>query len=106
MNITKATYGGVDCLPQVKSKIRGERLVLRVDNNIIGDTQVGTVKFLEIEINGELHSIREGGRYSNLCMESYTRKPIPRSYILESFIFTPESTTTNLTMYLCCKDNG
>ncbi len=64
MNITKATYGGVDCLPQVKSKIRGERLVLRVDNNIIGDTQVGTVKFLEIEINGELHSIREGHTFT------------------------------------------
>lgn len=60
MNITKATYGGVDCLEQVQSKIKGDSLILRVDNGIIGDTQVGVVKFLEIEINGELHSIREG----------------------------------------------
>ena len=64
MNITKATYGGVDCLQEIKSKIRGERLVLHVDNNIIGDTQVGVVKFLEIEINGELHSIREGNTFT------------------------------------------
>lgn len=64
MNITKATYGGVDCLHQVQSKIKGERLVLRVDNGIIGDTQVGVVKFLEIEINGELHSIREGNTFT------------------------------------------
>jgi len=45
MNITKATYGGVDCLEQVKSKIKGETLILRVDNGIIGDTQPGVVKF-------------------------------------------------------------
>lgn len=61
MNITKAAYGGVDCLEIIKSKIRGNTLILRVDNNIVGDTMVGVVKFLEIEINGELHKVREGG---------------------------------------------
>lgn len=61
MNITKATYGGVDCLEIIKSKIRDNTLILRVSNNIVGDTMVGVVKFLEIEINGELHKVREGG---------------------------------------------
>jgi hypothetical protein len=60
MIITKATYGGVDCLEQIKSKVKGNSLILRVDNGIIGDTQPGIVKFLEIEINGELQQIREG----------------------------------------------
>jgi hypothetical protein len=64
MNITKATYGGVDCLQQVKSKIKGETLILRVDNDIIGDTLPGVVKFLEIEINGELHKVREGHTFT------------------------------------------
>lgn len=64
MNISKATYGGVDCLSQVKSKIRGERLILRVDNGIIGDTMVGTVKFLEIEINGEFYKVKEGDTFT------------------------------------------
>lgn len=62
--ITKATYGGVDCLPQVKSKIKGNTLIVRVDNNIIGDSMVGSVKFLEIEINGELHKVREGDTFT------------------------------------------
>lgn len=60
MNITKASYGGVDCLEIIKSKIRGDKLVLRVDNNIVGDTMVGVVKFLEIEINGVHQKIKEG----------------------------------------------
>ena len=60
MNITKASYGGVDCLQVVKSKIRGNTLVLRVSNDIIGDTNVGVQKFLEIEINGVYQKIKEG----------------------------------------------
>ena len=64
MIITKATYGGADCTEQVKSKIKDNRLVLRADNNIIGDTRVGVVKYLEItgELNGEVfsESVREG----------------------------------------------
>ena len=49
MIITKATYGGVDCTDLIQSKIKGDRLILRADNNLIGDTMVGVVKYLQIE---------------------------------------------------------
>jgi hypothetical protein len=49
--ITKATYGGVDCTDKVKSAIRKGRLNLWVNNDIIGDTQPGKVKYLELEID-------------------------------------------------------
>lgn len=49
MEIIKATYGGVDCAHIVKSKIKGNRLILRACNDIIGDTNPGVVKYLEIE---------------------------------------------------------
>lgn len=49
LTITKATYGGVDCTQTVQLKIRGECLILRVDNNIVGDTHPGVVKFLQVE---------------------------------------------------------
>lgn len=52
MIITKATYGEVDCTDIIKSKIKDNKLILRADNNIIGDTKVGVVKYLEI--TGEL----------------------------------------------------
>jgi len=49
--ITKATYGGVDCTDKVKSAIRKGRLNLWVNNDIIGDTQPGKVKYLELEVS-------------------------------------------------------
>jgi hypothetical protein len=49
MFITKATYGGVDCTDLIQSKIKGDKLILRADNNLIGDTMVGVVKYLQIE---------------------------------------------------------
>ena len=63
MNITYATYGGVDCLERVKSILRGDRLILRADNNLIGDTMPGVVKWLEIEINGVRERIKEGDTF-------------------------------------------
>jgi len=64
MFITKATYGGVDCTDLIKSKINGNRLILRADNNLIGDTMVGVVKYLQItgEYEGEefVSTTREG----------------------------------------------
>lgn len=64
MIITKATYGDVDCTDIIKSKIKDNRLVLRADNNIMGDTNVGVVKYLEItgELGGNLflEKVREG----------------------------------------------
>ena len=48
--IKKATYGGVDCTDKVKSFIKKGRLNLWVNNDIIGDTQPGKVKYLELEV--------------------------------------------------------
>ena len=64
MIITKATYGEADCTNVIQSKVKDNRLILRADNNIIGDTKVGVVKYLEItgELAGEVFTerIREG----------------------------------------------
>lgn len=53
MKIIKATYGGVDCTQQIQSRINGDKLIVRSNNNIIGDTQPGIVKYLEIQIEHE-----------------------------------------------------
>jgi len=50
MRIIKATYGGVDCTKEVQDKAVNNKLVIRADNNIIGDPKVGIVKELEINI--------------------------------------------------------
>ena len=64
LSINRATYGGKDCTEIVKSKINNRRLILRADNNIIGDTQAGVVKFLEVEGKWEgepfFERVREG----------------------------------------------
>jgi hypothetical protein len=59
MNIIKATYGGIDCTEIVRSKVRNGSLILRSDNNIIGDPQVGKIKKLVINIDGNEHVIEE-----------------------------------------------
>ncbi len=53
LKILKATYGGVDCNSQIQSKVNGNKLIIRSGNDIIGDTQPGTVKYLEIQIEHE-----------------------------------------------------
>ena len=63
MLITKATYGNIDCLEKVKSFISNDKLVLRASNEIVGDTQPGVVKWLELEINGVSYKIREGDTF-------------------------------------------
>lgn len=64
LEIIKATYGGNDCTEQIKNKIVNNKLIVRSDNNIIGDPSVGVVKYLEIEANidGEIvkTNTREG----------------------------------------------
>ena len=64
MKITKATYGGADCTDLIQSKVSGDRLIIRSSNDLIGDTMVGQVKYLEIEgeLGGNLFSekVREG----------------------------------------------
>ena len=64
LKVIKATYGGEDCTALIQSKIKGDKLILRADNNLIGDTMVGVVKTLQItgEYEGEpfVSTTREG----------------------------------------------
>jgi hypothetical protein len=64
LNINYASYGGSDCTQLVRSKINKNKLVLRADNNLIGDVSPGIIKYLQIEgeYNGVLFSklIKEG----------------------------------------------
>jgi len=50
MRIIKATYGGVDCTKEVQDRVVNNKLVIRADNNIIGDPRVGVAKELKIDI--------------------------------------------------------
>jgi hypothetical protein len=60
MVINKATYGGVDCTAKVQSLVKNNQLIIRADNNIIGDPNVGFLKKLIIDIDGEIHTLSEG----------------------------------------------
>lgn len=63
MEIIKATYGGVDCIEKIRAKINGNKLIIRSSNDIIGDTQPGVVKYLDLTIENKgvitVHSIKE-----------------------------------------------
>lgn len=62
MFIINATYGGVDCTHVLQKKVVSGKIVIRSNNNIIGDPSVGNVKYLEVEFNdGHKESVREGG---------------------------------------------
>jgi len=61
MKIIKATYGDLDVTEIVKSKIIGNKLLIRACNSIFGDPNVNTVKYLIIEIEGSrTMSVKEG----------------------------------------------
>ena len=74
MRILTATYGGVDCTDLVQSKVKGDALVLRSSNSLMGDTKVGEVKYLHIEaeLAGEvfIEDVKEGG----ICVIPKTKK--------------------------------
>jgi hypothetical protein len=67
MKIINATYGNKDILNVISSKISGDKLLLKVNNDIIGDPQPGTLKYLEIEYehNGEL--LKESYKEGTIC---------------------------------------
>jgi hypothetical protein len=64
MRIIKATYGDTECTNQIESKIIKNKLIVRSNNDIIGDTRPGVIKYLKIEIEHEglisNHQIKEG----------------------------------------------
>lgn len=65
MKIIKATYGNKDCTEKLQSKVKGNSLIIHANNSIIGDPQVGVVKYLKVEaeIDGKIinESVKEGG---------------------------------------------
>lgn len=64
MKITKATYGSVDCTNILQNKIVADKLVIRANNDIIGDPAVGQTKYLEIEFgDGFQVKIKEGDTF-------------------------------------------
>jgi len=60
MNITKASYGGVDCTELVKLRVRNGSLILHSDNNIIGDPAVGKLKALVVIVDDKEYTTLEG----------------------------------------------
>ena len=48
MRIISAKYGGMDCTEIVRTRVKFDKLMLRVNNDIIGDPSVGQVKSLEL----------------------------------------------------------
>jgi hypothetical protein len=61
MKIIKATYGGDDCTNVLQSKIVAGKIVVRSNNDIIGDPAIGNVKYLEVEFDdGHVEVVREG----------------------------------------------
>ena len=58
MRILSANYGGRECKKEIEANINNNRLVIRADNNIVGDPKVGEVKYLIIEVEDEQLNIR------------------------------------------------
>jgi hypothetical protein len=48
MRIISAKYGGLDCTEIIRTRVKFDKLMLRVNNDIIGDPSVGQVKSLEL----------------------------------------------------------
>ena len=63
INIIRASYGGVDCTEVIKSKVKNGFLILRCNNDIIGDPNEGVPKSLVINIDGEDYLTPEGGLF-------------------------------------------
>ena len=61
MNIISATYGGVDCLHIVRSKVKGNRLIIMANNDIIGDPSPGNKKSLVVKFDTANVTVEEGG---------------------------------------------
>jgi len=58
MKIVKATYGGIDVSEKLINQIKNDKILIRVGNDIFGDTKVGVLKDLEVEFyhDGVLHT--------------------------------------------------
>jgi hypothetical protein len=89
LTIKNATYGGVDCTHQIQSRINGDKLIVRSNNDIIGDTQPGNVKYLEIEIEYE-------GIISNYKIQEHNLFVFPESKNNKLGIFYSNNNTPSI----------
>jgi hypothetical protein len=89
MQIIKATYGEVNCTQQIQSKINENKLIVRSSNNIIGDTQPGVVKYLEIQIEHE-------GKISNHKIKEHNLFVFPESKTNKLGIFYSNNNTPSI----------
>ena len=62
--INKATYGGADVTNKVRSLVKDNKLIVKASNDIFGDTNSGTVKYLKIGSSEGLFSVKENGYIS------------------------------------------
>ena len=51
LTIISATWGGYDCTEAIRARVKGNKLFVRADNNIIGDPTPNVVKHLRITLN-------------------------------------------------------
>lgn len=75
MKVISASYGGRDCTLQVAARVRGNSLVLRSNNEIIGDPAQGKVKILSVDIeedNGNVITLKASE--GHLILYPVTRK--------------------------------
>ena len=89
MRIVKATYGGIDCTKNIEEKITDNKLVVRSSNNIIGDTAVGVVKYLEVEIEYENKIYKE-------CIQEHNLLVFPKSNKNRLGIFYSNNNTPSI----------
>ena len=66
LKILKATYGEVDCTFQLQSKIINNKIIIRSNNEIIGDTKPGSIKYLEVELEYKKNIYKESIIEGNL----------------------------------------
>lgn len=73
LKIIKAIYGGINCTDLIQNKIIDNKLVIRSNNDIIGDPLMGQIKYLDIEFDdGFKAHVKEGDTF--VYPESQNRK--------------------------------
>ena len=95
--IVKATYGGVDCTDKVKSFTKKGRLNLWVNNDIIGDTQPGKVKYLELEVTENITPLISTIRTKSLWFKEGTMAIYPQSTASRLGIFYSNNNNPKIT---------
>lgn len=87
--INNATYGDTNCTDIIKSFVKNDRLLIKSSNNIIGDTNPGMIKFLNI--SGEYNNIP-----FNINIKEGTLSMIPKSTSKKLGIFYSNNTNQKI----------